>query len=132
MTAPDPFSHTVTVRWRDTDALGHVNHAVFLTYFEEGRDRFLERAFGSPPIYVVARIELDLLRELRLDLRQATVTVEVERLGRTSVVLRESLLDADEQIVARSRTTIVRWDENKRAPRELSLEERGALGGERN
>ncbi len=28
------FEHPVNVRWRDTDALGHVNHAVFLTYLE--------------------------------------------------------------------------------------------------
>ena len=34
------FEHPVTVRWRDTDALGHVDHAVFLTYLEEGRDAF--------------------------------------------------------------------------------------------
>jgi acyl-CoA thioester hydrolase len=122
-----PFSHTLTVRWRDTDALGHVNHAVFLTYFEEGRDRFLEPIFGSPPIYVVARIEMDLLRELRLDRRQATVIVEVERVGRTSVVLLESLLDTDENLVARSRTTIVRWDDEKRAPLVLSAVERAAL-----
>ena len=25
------FEHVVNVRWRDVDALGHVNHAVFLT-----------------------------------------------------------------------------------------------------
>ena len=29
------FEHPVDVRWRDVDALGHVNHAVFLTYLEE-------------------------------------------------------------------------------------------------
>jgi acyl-CoA thioesterase FadM len=26
------FEHPVVVRWRDSDALAHVNHAVFLTY----------------------------------------------------------------------------------------------------
>ena len=124
-------SHTLTVRWRDTDAFGHVNHAVFLTYFEEGRDRFLEPVFGSPPVYVVVRVEMDFLRELRLERRQATVTVEVERIGRTSVVLRESLLDVEENLVARSRTTIVRWDEAKRAPMELTRAERAALLEER-
>ena len=34
------FERLVHVRWRDTDALGHVNHAVFLTYLEEARDAF--------------------------------------------------------------------------------------------
>jgi acyl-CoA thioester hydrolase len=51
----DPiFEHQVDVRWRDTDALGHVNHAVFLTYLEEGRDAFFVRTFGGEPDYVVA------------------------------------------------------------------------------
>ncbi len=121
------FSHTLTIRWRDTDAFGHVNHATFLTYLEEGRDRFLEPIFGSPPIYVVARIEMDFLRELRLEPRHATVTVEVERVGRTSVVLLESLLDSEANVVARSRTTIVRWDDGARRPLALSAEERAAL-----
>ena len=62
--ARNRFSHPVAVRWRDSDAVGHVNHATFLTYLEEGRDRFLEPAFGSPPVYVVVRIEMDLMREL--------------------------------------------------------------------
>ena len=43
------FEHLVRVRWRDTDAQGHVNHAVFLTYLEEGRDAFYVQALGSDP-----------------------------------------------------------------------------------
>jgi acyl-CoA thioester hydrolase len=54
------FEHPVQVRWRDTDALGHVNHAVFLTYLEEGRDAFYAQALGCDPVYVVARLEVDL------------------------------------------------------------------------
>jgi acyl-CoA thioester hydrolase len=128
----DPFSHRIAIRFRDSDAFGHVNHATFLTYLEEGRDRFLEPAFGSPPLYVVVRVELDLLKELPLAQREATVTVEVQRIGRTSVVLDESLLDADGNAIARSRTTIVRWDLEGRVPRPVSPEERAVLqpGGE--
>ena len=40
------FEHQVSLRWRDVDALGHVNHAVFLTYLEEGRDAFYAQALG--------------------------------------------------------------------------------------
>jgi acyl-CoA thioester hydrolase len=31
------FVHPERVRFRDVDALGHVNNAVFLTYLEEAR-----------------------------------------------------------------------------------------------
>ena len=64
----DPvFEHPVTVRWRDMDALHHVNHAVFLTYLEEGRDAFYRQVSGDQPDYVVARIEIDLRAEIRPD-----------------------------------------------------------------
>ena len=59
------FERVVPVRWRDTDAQGHVNHAVFLTYLEEGRDAFYTQAIGAEPIYVVVRIEVDMRAEVR-------------------------------------------------------------------
>ena len=34
------FSTNIDVRFSDLDALGHVNNAVFFTYFEEGRKIF--------------------------------------------------------------------------------------------
>ena len=43
------FERAVDVRWRDVDALGHVNHAVFLTYLEEGRDAFYQPTLGADP-----------------------------------------------------------------------------------
>ena len=79
------FEQVVNVRWRDTDALGHVNHAVFLTYLEEGRDAFYTRMIGSDPIYVVARLEVDLRAEVSYPDRRVTVRIEVERLGTTSI-----------------------------------------------
>jgi acyl-CoA thioester hydrolase len=65
------FEHPVDVRWRDVDALGHVNHAVFLTYLEEGRDAFFKQTFGGEPDYVVARVEVDLRAEVRYPQRYA-------------------------------------------------------------
>lgn len=34
------FTHPIEVRFRDTDGLGHVNNAVYLTYFETVRVAF--------------------------------------------------------------------------------------------
>ena len=34
---PPKFSHRIEVRFRDCDAMGHVNNAVYLTYFEQAR-----------------------------------------------------------------------------------------------
>ena len=47
--------HRVQMRWRDLDALGHVNHPVVLTYLEEGRDAFLKEHGIGREEYVVGR-----------------------------------------------------------------------------
>src|ERR1700679_2721060 len=80
------FEHEVSVRWRDVDGLGHVNHAVFLTYLEEGRDAFYVQALGRDPHYVVARVEIDMRAEIRYLERQLQVRIEGERVGTTSLI----------------------------------------------
>ena len=46
----DEFRHRtrLEVRFRDVDAFGHVNNAVFLSYIEQGRIRYLARALQLP------------------------------------------------------------------------------------
>ena len=121
------FEHQVAVRWRDTDALGHVNHAVFLTYFEEGRDAFFSQVLGSEPHYVVARLEIDFRTEIRPAEDQVLVRIEVERLGTTSLTTRETLLNSVGEIAAQARVVTVRWDENNRKPIPFSTSERERL-----
>ena len=120
------FERQVQVRWRDTDALGHVNHAVFVTYLEEGRDGFYLEVLGDRH-YVVVRIELDLRAEVRLADRQVTVRVQVERLGRTSLTTREVILTPAGQVAAEARVTTVRWDPAQGQPVPFSEAERGRL-----
>ena len=40
------FETPVAVRFKDLDAMGHVNNAVFATYFEEARATFAREAMG--------------------------------------------------------------------------------------
>ncbi|MGD0376105.1 MAG: thioesterase family protein [Streptosporangiaceae bacterium] len=121
------FEHPVDVRWRDVDALGHVNHAVFLTYLEEGRDAFFTKTLGSDPNYVVVRIELDLRAEVRYLDRRVTVRIEVERLGTTSLTTRETIVTPSRAVVAEARVITVRWDVGQRKPVPFSEAERGQL-----
>ncbi len=37
------FKTQIFVRFRDIDNMGHVNNAVFFTYFEEGRKAFFNK-----------------------------------------------------------------------------------------
>jgi acyl-CoA thioester hydrolase len=119
----------VDVRWRDTDALGHVNHVVFLTYLEEGRDAFYSQILGSDPIYVVVRLEVDLRAEVRHPDRQVTVRIEAERVGTTSLITRETVLTPAGDVAAQARVVTVRWDAADRKPMPFSDEERARLTG---
>jgi acyl-CoA thioester hydrolase len=119
----------VDVRWRDTDALGHVNHVVFLTYLEEGRDAFYTQILGSDPIYVVVRLEVDLRAEVRHQDRQVTVRIEAERVGTTSLITRETVLTPTGDVAAQARVVTVRWDAEDHRPIPFSDEERARLTG---
>lgn len=148
------FEHPVNVRWRDTDALGHVNHAVFLTYLEEGRDAFFTQVLGSDPIYVVVRLEVDLHAEVRYEDRRVMVRIEAERIGATSLTTRETVLltppapdfteaeqagrpeqasraeqtdDTRAEQAARARVVTIRWDADRRKPTPFTQTERTRL-----
>jgi acyl-CoA thioester hydrolase len=121
------FERSVDVRWRDTDSLGHVNHAVFLTYLEEGRDAFYVQTLGSDPSYVVVRLEVDLRAEVRLSDRRVTVRVEVESLGTTSLTTRETIAVPSGEVAAEARVVTVRWDADQRKPVPFTEAERQQL-----
>lgn len=120
------FEHQVSVRWRDTDALGHVNNAVYLTYLEEARDAFYLRVLGDP-IYVVVRLEIDFRSEVRHADRTVRVEIAVERLGTTSMTTRETLRTAAGDVAADAHVITVRWDQGARAAVPFSAEQRISL-----
>ena len=121
------FERRVPVRWRDTDAQGHVNHAVFLTYLEEGRDAFYAQAIGAEPSYVVVRIEVDLRAEVRHLDQHVTVRIQAERLGTTSLTTRETILTPSGEVAAEARVVSVRWDPGQHQPIPFSDVERTRL-----
>ena len=121
------FERLVHVRWRDTDAMGHVNHAVFLTYLEEARDAFYMQALGSDPHYVVARLEVDLRAEVLHADQEVTVRIQAERLGTTSLTTRETILTPSGEVAAEARVVTVRWDPGQRRPVPFSETERTRL-----
>jgi acyl-CoA thioester hydrolase len=120
------FEHQVSLRWRDVDALGHVNHVVFLTYLEEGRDAFYVQALGRDPHYVVARAEIDWRAEVRYADRQLRVRIEVERVGTTSLTTRETVL-TPAGVAAEARVVTVLWDASARKPVAFAAGERARL-----
>jgi acyl-CoA thioester hydrolase len=121
------FERRVPVRWRDTDAFGHVNNAVFLSYLEEGRDAFYAQTFDTDPHYVVVRLEVDFRAEVRHQDRQVTVRIQAERMGTTSLITREAILTPAAEVAAEARVITVRWDPDQHRPVPFSEGERAML-----
>ena len=119
--------HRVQVRWRDLDALGHVNHTVVLTYLEEGRDAWLERHGIRRDEYVVGRCAVNFRREIDSDFKTVTVHCGVRVLGRSSLTTSERIVDDAGQVVVDAEFGLVLWDPEQRGSRPLTDEERASL-----
>jgi acyl-CoA thioester hydrolase len=120
----------IEIRWRDLDAYGHVNHAVFATYLEEVRDEWLERALGRDGDlwdYVVARVAIDYRRELRLEDDRVRARCGLDSLGTSSVRTREALIVDDGEVAAEAEAVLVARDPETRRPRALTESERARL-----
>ena len=100
------------LRFRDVDAFGHVYHAEYLTLLDEARTRWFREAVAldEPGAYVVARIEIDYVSSLVLDDAEVVATFAVERVGRSSVTLAETLSAPGGRVAARVRSVTVRHD----------------------
>lgn len=122
-----PFVHRETVRFRDLDALGHVNNAVYLTYLEQARVAFLTPAGYEPGLMILARAEIDFRSPLELG-EMVEVLLTPTRIGEKSFELSYELR-ADERVVAEARTVIVAYDYERRESRPLPEAWRKLLNG---
>lgn len=109
---PSFFQTPVAVRFKDLDTMGHVNNAVYPTYFEEARAAFSREVFGLSRVedfdFLVARIEIDYRRPLRYG-EPLTAGIRVAGVGATSFTLEYFLLVGDE-VVAQGRSVQVFFD----------------------
>ena len=120
---PGDFGHRrpIEVRFADTDAMGHVNNAVYLTYVETARVAYWAAAIDEPIERGPGRAESLILAEAEIAFRSPVVhgeTVVVESratgVGRTSLRLEHRLTASrpgePARLVATCRTVIVRYD----------------------
>jgi acyl-CoA thioester hydrolase len=121
---------TIAIRWRDLDALGHVNNAVYATYLEEARDRWLAGVLGLGETlwdYVLARLAIDFRRELKQDDGPVVVRTRLGRLGTSSVTLHEEIAARAGWVAAEAESVIVARDAAAGRSRPLTEAERAAL-----
>ena len=120
----------IEIRWADIDAYRHVNNAVYATYLEECRDEWLERVLGPAGDvwdFVLARVAIDFRRELRQEDDTVLVRCRLERIGSSSVTLREEIRTASGELSAEAEAVLVARDQASGRSRPLLERERLAL-----
>jgi acyl-CoA thioester hydrolase len=103
-----PFVHTETVRFRDVDALGHVNNAAYLTYLEQARIAFLAPMGADQTGMILARAEIDFRAQVGFG-DKVEIEVEPLRVGTKSFELGYTLRVRG-AVVAEAKTVLVAFD----------------------
>lgn len=109
-----------------------MNQAVYQTYGEEIVDAWFRDVLGLPKgavwDYVVVRLQTDYRSELRLDDEQVVGNARVVRLGTSSVTVALELRAAsDGRVAAETEVVFAVWDQERRAARPLTDDERAKL-----
>jgi acyl-CoA thioester hydrolase len=123
----------IQIRWRDMDAYGHVNNAVYLNYLEQARDAWVQEVLG--PVtdtwdFVLARVAIDFRSQLTQDDGEIVVRCRLDSIGRSSVRTREAIVKLDGTVSAEAESVVVPVDAKGGRSRPLTPEERGALEAE--
>ncbi len=119
----------VQLRWSDPDSYGHVNHARALSLLEDARLQMDAAGPGPQPGVILARLEVDYLRQVRYRAGEhVRVCSWVTRLGTKSFTLRQELLQ-DDAAAIRVDGVIVAFDYAADRTRPLTDEERAYWSG---
>jgi acyl-CoA thioester hydrolase len=119
------------VRWSDPDVMGHVNHARYLSYFEDARMTLLASspaglagAAAGDLGYIAARVAVDYQSpaEFRPGL-MLRVETRISRIGTTSWTFDQQMYDDDVKI-AHCECVLVGYSYADEKPRPLSPDER--------
>ncbi|HLO69130.1 MAG TPA: thioesterase family protein [Holophaga sp.] len=118
-----PFSQPIDVRFSDLDALGHVNHAVFVTYLEHARTKWWGAYLAGRPFaeegFFIARVEMDYRKPILLG-DEVRVEIRCAHVGTTSFTLAYRVLrGGDEVVLAEGQTVQVMVDLATGRPRPI-------------
>jgi len=123
----------IPIRWRDMDAYGHVNNAVYLTYLEQARDAWVQGLLGSVSDtwdFVLAHVGIDYRNQLTQQDGEVTVRCGLASFGRSSVRTREEIRKADGTLAAEAESVVVPRDPDTDRSRPLTQKERELLEDE--
>jgi acyl-CoA thioester hydrolase len=131
----DAYRHrtTLQVRFRDIDAFKHVNNAVFFSYVEQARIRYLldvlqpDRPFDRLPL-ILARVELDYRSPITFG-EEVEVETRVDRIGRSSIAMSHRMTARpDGRLAGDVQSVLVTYDYDAARPMPVPDEWRDKIG----
>jgi acyl-CoA thioester hydrolase len=125
------FSTALEVRWRDVDALDHVNNAVYFNYLEQARLHYMrEMGFLSPNStqvgVIIAEANCRYKSPLKLGER-VTIHARVSEFRRSSFIFEYRIEGEDGRLAATARTVQVCYDYDAQSPSPIPVEWREAF-----
>lgn len=121
------FSFPIEVRFRDLDALGHVNNAIYLTYMESARIAYWLHVTGRQRLegmnMILARVEVDFRSPVSYG-ESLDVGVRCASMRRSSFVMEFEVVErGSRRLVAEARKVLVHYDyaasQSRPIPQEL-------------
>ena len=121
----------VDVRFRDIDAVGHVNNAVYLTYLEQARLAYWMKLTGKSALrdidIILARVEIDYRSPIAFG-ENVEVAIRCVSMKRTSCVLELRLTErVSGRLVAEARNVLVYFDYKAQRPQPIPEEIRALI-----
>ena len=124
------FIVTIPIRFADLDAVGHVNHATYLSYFEEARSAYYFQLVGGEGVdrltFVVAEVGCR-YRAPAFYPGRVRVGVRVSEIGQKSFRMEYEARDAPSgRLLAEGHTVLVAYDYARRTSMRVPDEVRRA------
>lgn len=120
----------IPVRFNDCDAMGHVNNAVYLTYFEEGKREIFRWFTPSMDLnnwhVIVASTHCDYIHEINYG-EKITIYTWISTISRSSFDVEHAICDEAGNWHARGRVTLIGYDYNHKKVVPLSEEIKSIL-----
>ena len=95
------FSMPLNIRWNDLDPLNHVNNVYYFEYFQIGRGHYMPAACAkwdwSKHMFVIAHIECDYFKELKLLAKEPTIKIRTVSLGSKSFEIEYLITSLDKE-----------------------------------
>lgn len=129
MATQHEFETTIPVRFRDIDAMGHVNNAVFATYLEQARADYFREVVGAGLTEVetvLASLTVDFQQPIAPD-QTVTVGLSVPDLGESSVPMEYEIRLEDGTVAATAETVQVVYDAEAERSRPIPTAWRTAI-----